>query len=389
MALQDLTPQLRTRLSRMERAVGWFVVLATALLVFGFSYYVYNTAKRKGWFISKIQYQTSIESVAGLKVGDPVKLMGFDVGEITRIVPNDPWDYYNITVFFNIKAPNYGYLLSDSTAKVAAADFLGHRFLEVTKGVSGVPTVEETTNNVAVGMLKRDYVANLQEEMLKTNKNLGEVLGLLNQMAKTNRSEFYTKLTKHSVYWLDPAESPALTERLERVVTAVEKALPGFLTLTNRIAAALSSSADLVSNLNVVALNAQPASSNLSYITAQLRGPGSLGEWALGTQAHRQTGEAIANANLAIAHTDTNLTALLDNLGRSLDNLAGITSNLNTQVQMNTNMLSAISSAIVDADDLVQGLKRHWLLRSAFRTKTTNAPPSAPRLASPKDQGNR
>ena len=34
MGLQDLTPQLRTRLSRMERAVGWFVVLATALLVF-------------------------------------------------------------------------------------------------------------------------------------------------------------------------------------------------------------------------------------------------------------------------------------------------------------------------------------------------------------------
>ena len=38
MALQDLTPQLRTRLSRMEKAVGWFVTLAMALLVFGFDY---------------------------------------------------------------------------------------------------------------------------------------------------------------------------------------------------------------------------------------------------------------------------------------------------------------------------------------------------------------
>ena len=35
MALQDLTPQLRTRLSRMERAVGWFVFLATVLLLVG------------------------------------------------------------------------------------------------------------------------------------------------------------------------------------------------------------------------------------------------------------------------------------------------------------------------------------------------------------------
>ena len=29
MPIQDLTPQLRTRLSRVERAVGWFVIIAT------------------------------------------------------------------------------------------------------------------------------------------------------------------------------------------------------------------------------------------------------------------------------------------------------------------------------------------------------------------------
>src|SRR5882672_8881328 len=98
MALNDLTPQLRTRLSRMERAVGWFVLLATALLIFGFVYYLVVMAERKGWFIKTIQYQTSVQSGAGLKVGDHVKLMGFDAGQITRIVPNAPYEYYNITV---------------------------------------------------------------------------------------------------------------------------------------------------------------------------------------------------------------------------------------------------------------------------------------------------
>lgn len=38
MAVQDLTPQLRTRLSRVERAVGWFVILATLLLLASFAY---------------------------------------------------------------------------------------------------------------------------------------------------------------------------------------------------------------------------------------------------------------------------------------------------------------------------------------------------------------
>ena len=86
MALQDLTPQLRTRLSRMERAVGWFVMLAMGLLSFGFVYYIYNTAESKGWFLTKARYFTFLHSASGLKAGDPVKLMGFDVekSEVTR-----------------------------------------------------------------------------------------------------------------------------------------------------------------------------------------------------------------------------------------------------------------------------------------------------------------
>ena len=77
MALQDLTPQLRTRLSRMERAVGWFVFVATALLLFGFGYYIYHTAERKGWFVIKATFHTYVQSSAGLNVGDPVVYDGF------------------------------------------------------------------------------------------------------------------------------------------------------------------------------------------------------------------------------------------------------------------------------------------------------------------------
>jgi hypothetical protein len=45
----------------------------------------------------------------------------------------------------------------------------------------------------------------------------------------------------------------------------------------------------------------------------------------------------------------------------------------------------------VNADSFVQGLKRHWLLRSAFKTKATNTPPpvSPQLLRSPKEKGER
>ncbi|MBC8097504.1 MAG: hypothetical protein H7Y43_17000, partial [Akkermansiaceae bacterium] len=43
--------------------------------------------------------------------------------------------------------------------------------------------------------------------------------------------------------------------------------------------------------------------------------------------------------------------------------------NLNQQVQGNTNLVKGISDLIKNADDMIQGLKRHWFLRGAFKKK--------------------
>lgn len=425
MALQDLTPQLRTRLSRMERAVGWFVLLATALLLFGFAYYAYNTAERKGWFVTKARYFTYTERATGLKVGDPVNLMGFDVGQITRIDTMPAWDQHNVYVEFEIKEPYNGYLWSGhkgSQAKVVTADLLGKRVLEVTKGYDGYPAYrfnplrevtrieaetapnahewqlaaefyDATDTNVVLKALSPLYKTNLATlarlgvkkfHVLDTHEEKKAPTAVWNDQ-KGNYEPFW----KTNLYWFLPDETPAITERLEKLVSQIEKALPNFLGLTNQIVGVLSNTFTLTSNLNTLATDARPVATNLAYISAQLREPGSFGEWLLGTNAQRQAGTTLENVNTAITHADTNLTALFENLALSLDNLAGITSNLNAQVQSNTNILSEISAAVMHADDLVQGLKRHWLLRSAFRTKTnapTSAPPTAPHLTSPKDQ---
>ena len=391
MALQDLTPQLRTRLNRMERAVGWFVLIAAVLLLAGFGYFLKNTAKRKGWFTPKFHYQTSLNNAAGLKEGDPVKLMGFPAGKITRIEPNDPNDYFGVTITFEVLKPHYGYIWDDSMVKVSS-DLLGNRALEITKGSSGVPTIDEDTNRVAIAMLRWQPVRATRQQVIaqvqKTNSNLDAatfnwiVKDALNQTvrAAANHALYYTNLTQ--VYWIEPAEAPAVNERIEKLVNQVEQALPGILDLTNKIAAVLGNSTTLASNLNVVALNAQPAASNFALLAAQLRGPGALGEWVLGTNGQKNLDATLANANQTLANTDTNLNQLFENLALSLDNLSGITSNLNAQVQSNTNMLGSISQAVTDTDDLVQGLKRHWLLRSAFKKKPdakTVPPPTSPK----------
>jgi len=400
MALQDLTPQLRTRLNRMERAVGWFVIAAVLLMLVGFVYFLRNTAARKGWFIPKYTYQTSLNNAAGLKIGDPVKLMGFNAGSITAISPNEPDAWYGVTIDFVVQKPHFGYIWDDSRVKVSS-DLFGNRFLEITKGTAGVPTILEGTNKVALAMLRWREVTAAREKQaeqvrtefpdLEQTNHVAfgwQVKDRLLQLASANEGLYYTNLQQE--YWIKPIESQAVNERLEQLVSQVELALPNILNLTNKIGSVLDNSAILASNLNVVALNAQPASSNLAALAAQLRGPGALGQWALGSNSEQHLESVLGNVNSVVANTDTNLTLLAEKLALSLDQLAGITSNLNSQVHANTNILSSISKAVVDADDLVQGLKRHWLLRSAFKTKTpnTNKPPAQP-LLSPKASGQR
>jgi len=323
----------------------------------GFFYYLYHTAARKGWFLKKVPYYIYVQNASGLKPGDPVKLMGFDVGEITEVTPMPPTEWfvvnqYNVFVRFLIKEPNYGYIWTDSRVKISAGDFLGKRFLEVMKGQTGAVTVVEKQ---------------------------GVITGILNE----NLSDTYDPLTKKSkgVWVKEVEESPTATEKLDQIVKSVESALPP---LTNQLATLLANGSRAASNLNLLAVTAQPVATNLTVVTAQLREfNGSLGRWLFSPDLNQQLDLAATHANSMLVSADTNLLAVAEKLSLSLDHLANLTSNLNAQVQSNTNMLAGISAAVSHTDELVQGLKRHWLLRSAFRTKTTNQPPARPQPALP------
>ena len=409
MAVQDLTPQLRTRLSRVERVVGWFVGFATLLMLAGFSFYVYHTAERKGWLVTKVRYYTLAETAAGLRVGDPVKLMGFDVGEITRIDAQPPEDLFNVYVEFNIRAPYYGYLWTvGSKARVSAADFLGKRFIEVTKGVEGVPThIEWEPQNCSVeearafSDLSQIFLA---QEIRQGPLNvvvvpaLGEPLSLelLSQIESLDVREIliidkraqkksitgvwddlagaYVQYEKDSgPYWLAPLEYPALTERLEALVNQVEKALPGILLLTNQVSEVLSNSTKLLLDADTVIVGAGPTVTNLAVISSLLtNGQGAFGEWLIPTNLNLRIDQTLHAAGSALSTSETNLSMVAGSLNVTLLNLATLTSNLNVQVQANDEILSQISKAVVNANELVQGLKHHWLLKSAFKEEKTN-----------------
>lgn len=362
MPVQDLTPALRTRLSRVERAVGWFVMLATILLLAGFGYYVYHTAQRKGWFLTKLRYHTFVQSAAGLHDGDAVMLMGFDVGQITKIQAMPPFSTYgNIYIEFILREPYYGYVWTDSYVKLTSAGFLGNRTLEVVQGGTTGSTNLHASYQVDSGKVQGVWDANAGKYVPYSPESKG--------------------------YGFSPAEeTPVVTERLEELANQVQRALPGILNLTNDLARVLTNAAQLTGHADGLIVQAQPIVTNLALISTLLtNGQGALGDWMLPTNLNTQLQQTLAAAHATLSTANTNVATLGSNLNLTLQNLANITSNLNQQVQSNDQILASVSAAVVHADDLVQGLKRHWLLRSAFKNTGTNASPqrSGPDAARP------
>lgn len=412
MPLQDLTPQLRTRLNKMERAVGWFVFIAAALLLFGFGYYIYHTAERKGWFKIKAPFHIYVQSSTGLNVGDPVVMMGFAIGNITKVDPQEPYSKYNVKVEFEVVDPYFRRIWRDgSYVKVNAADFLGKRQLEVTRGTNGPaicvtqPGAWKTISELQQLITPENDRWQLYQDVLDAQSNLvfgaytmltiSNVQRIAELPLHTNGVFVYDNKVNHNrivaswdnrprryvnfeaktdTAWLRAEETAPIGDQLQAMVSQLQAALPNILAMTNKLFAVLDNAANATSNLNTTIFAAQPVVTNFALISDQLREPGGLTTWALGTNGDFQVQTALTNANTLLISVDTNLNQLTAEIRLTLENVANITSNLNVQVQANSNMLGGISKTVMDADDLMQGLKRHWLLRSAFKVKATNAP---------------
>ncbi len=422
MALQDLTPQLRTRLNHAERAVGWFVFLAVALLLFGFGFYIYQTAQQRGWFVIKAKFHTYLQSSAGLAVGDTVVMMGFPVGNITGIKAEPPRNPHNVEVEFEIRDDYFRYIWQrGSVVIINSSGFIGARQLEVTRGTNGYeicvtqPVFEKSIPEIEKVVAGDPGHWQLAQDVLDASSNI--VYNAFTMLDATNvplMAELYTvvggtNLAKLSdlappddtlcVYnntinrnrivaswhdrqhkyinftpakdsaWLQSVEPLGVGDRVAQVVAQVQSALPGFFALTNQLARILSNTANLTSNLNATVVDVRPAMTNVVQLTALLHQPGGVGTMALGTNGPAQLTEALDKVNRLLASSDTNMDALVQGLLPTLLHVADITSNLNAQVEASPTLIPGMAKTIHDTDDMVQGLKHHWLLRSAFKKK--------------------
>ncbi len=129
----------RKQLTWTELRVGIFVLVGLFVLGAGIFY-----VTAPGILGPKYQLKTFLPEVSGLSNGAPVRLDGVEVGNVDaiKIVPRSKEKVdknRNIEVDMRVDKKYREYILGDSTASLVTEGLLGNRYVNLTRGVSGLP----------------------------------------------------------------------------------------------------------------------------------------------------------------------------------------------------------------------------------------------------------
>jgi hypothetical protein len=397
MALQDLTPHLRTRLRKVE----WFVVLflggTFVLMLASLTWFIKKTGDARGWWVTEVPYYTYLPNASGIKAGSPVQMMGFKVGQVTKVDPVPlaelrNWNYYGanpVFVAFVVREPYPGYITSDSRLKLGGfpIEIAGGVVLELTVGSEkGLSTTIMTNGRVSVLSDKFTY-----------DQLAGKAITNLQAYAH------YTPLAKaEKGFFLQLDTGDTLMGQVQGILGMVHGAMPG---LTNELHHTLTNVSQLTANLN--AATAKPGGvgtlvlgSNVmgrldrpggigelvvpTNLTPWLSRTGGLGELVIPEKLNRELTATLASVRATVPGAVSNLDSRTASLGLLLTNLTAgtaragsLVTNLDeTIAKVKTNTVPEVNTLLDTLNSFVTGMKRHWLFRSAFKEQKTNAVPA-------------
>lgn len=133
----------RRQLTWTELRVGVFVLVGLFVLAAGIFY-----VTGPGFLGPKYRLITYLPEVAGLSAGAPVRVDGVDVGNVEsiRLMPpaagRVPDRNRNIEVVMRIDRRYQKVILTDSVASLVTEGLLGNRYVNITRGFTGVPLQE-------------------------------------------------------------------------------------------------------------------------------------------------------------------------------------------------------------------------------------------------------
>ncbi|GAM11419.1 mce related protein [Geobacter sp. OR-1] len=168
----------------IERKVGLFFVIS--IVVLGV---MIETGEKWNPFNRKVPYKTFLGSVTGLKVGDPVKLVGVDVGKIKHVaVLTD-----KVQIDFEVEPGTR--IKTDTVAGLRLTNLLGGQFLGLSLGSPNAPLLEPGGTVIGKDVANIDIIVDNVSDLTKDakilitelNKNQNEVMHKIAAILDDNR----------------------------------------------------------------------------------------------------------------------------------------------------------------------------------------------------------
>ncbi|HEY5973731.1 MAG TPA: MlaD family protein [Geobacteraceae bacterium] len=170
----------------VEKKVGFFFI--ACLVILGV---LLEIGEKWNPFEKKVLYKTYLSSVTGLKVGDPVRLSGVDVGRIKAVNIQDN----RIEIAFEVKPGTH--IKTDSVASLRLTNLLGGQFLGISFGSTEAPLLEpggtvrskDTANIDVIVDNVSDLTKDAKSLINSLNKNQNDVLQKMSALLDDNRAD--------------------------------------------------------------------------------------------------------------------------------------------------------------------------------------------------------
>ncbi|KUO63669.1 hypothetical protein APF79_00240 [bacterium BRH_c32] len=162
--------------------LGIFIFIGTILLVVS----IFLIGSKESLFVSTIKIKTYFEAIEGLKAGAPVRLSGYDIGNVSSIELSDD-NSGRVLVVLDIQDDMRHLIRLDSEAAVETEGIVGRKLVTITPGSPNLDIVQD------YGFIKAKSPLNISAVIDEAKQTLGYLKVIAEDFsemtAKVNRGE--------------------------------------------------------------------------------------------------------------------------------------------------------------------------------------------------------
>jgi phospholipid/cholesterol/gamma-HCH transport system substrate-binding protein len=332
--------QMFFRVKHFDRYVGILVVFAILMAVVALVF----VGRGQKWFAKRSPYKVVFSKVQGLKTGTPVTISGMEVGNV-KSLRLDPQS--KVELMIEVLQRYQGNIRQDSQAAIAMA-LIGGKTIEITVGSPEKPPLPP--GSTIPSLESREITDLLKEIDLKGYlKKIDEVLDNLNSI--THKLD-------------DPKGSLFRTLGNLEFVTSQLKNGRGSVgailqdpKIHGEINAAIAQARRSLSNVEEITRNAAQVSQNLPPLMGEV------------DRSVKEVPKLLEELKKALAE----LPPILEDVKKTTahtpaiaENVKEITANVKKASPQVPELLTTTQETTEDADKLIQGLQKHWLLKGSM-----------------------